>query len=316
MQSLDQIRQRGGAIELSVRRGANTPGPRPESASTPSPGAASITGASEACGSTDDGWSDETVGGDVVYRVKLVRVSAEAIEVEPPAAFGQSIRLAEGVDLVGAYSIGQNRWMFETRVMKASAAVDSPSATLTLAAPRQVERCSRRFFHRMSTAQLRLPRVYCWPLMDPLSAVAAETANQIEIEDQLRARLAGVPNPRERGGNDALEGIVLPEVGPMFTGRLVNISGGGLGVIVDRTEARGLDARPHLWVRLDLRPYVPAPIGVTTRMVHAHIDSAQNHYAGLSFDFTHNPKYRDFVLERFRAYVNTVMSEQRESHAA
>ena len=50
---------------------------------------------------------------------------------------------------------------------------------------------------------------------------------------------------------------------------------------------------------MDLRPDIAAPIGVTTRLAHTHIDSAHNLYAGLAFDFSHNLSHRKFVVDLF-----------------
>src|SRR5262245_65159190 len=87
---------------------------------------------------------------------------------------------------------------------------------------------------------------------------------------------------------DIAEPILLPDVGPLFTAKLVNMSGGGLGLRIGPSEAGAAERRPFLWLRVDLRPQIPVPIAVTARLVHTHIDSGQNLYAGMAFDFAHN----------------------------
>lgn len=57
-------------------------------------------------------------------------------------------------------------------------------------------------------------------------------------------------------------------------------------------EGRALSSRPFIWLRVDLRPEIAAPVGVTVRLAHTHIDSAHNLYAGMAFDFTHNMSHR------------------------
>ena len=67
---------------------------------------------------------------------------------------------------------------------------------------------------------------------------------------------------------------------------------------------------------MDLRPEIPAPLAVTARLAHTHIDSEQNLYAGLAFDFAFNPAHREFVLALLARYVDSLQSPQRTSAAA
>jgi hypothetical protein len=201
-------------------------------------------------------------------------------------------------------TIGQNRWMFHTTTMGHTQASGAAGRLLVLKMPENVERCTRRDFFRISTVDLRLPTVQCWPLMDPTSVVAAEAANRAQINDLSQT---GGISGYELEDPDS---IMLPNVGPMFKANLLNISGGGLGLMLRPDEGRALDSRPFLWLRVDLRPDVPAPIGVTVRLAHTHIDSAHNLYAGLAFDFSHNPSHRKFVVDLFTGYVQRLQQGQ------
>lgn len=58
----------------------------------------------------------------------------------------------------------------------------------------------------MSTAELRLPNVTCWPLLDPTSAVAAEIANRALITEMIRNGSPATPTREEP--------FVMPDVGP------------------------------------------------------------------------------------------------------
>ncbi len=287
---LRKIQERGGAIEISVNRAAaGTPAPAPAGA-----------------------------GSDIVWRVKLIRLAEDQIVVEPPAAFGKFIDLREGVALIGAITVGQNRWMFHTRTLgyrDERGPTGAPVRCLLLSTPDGVERCSRRAFYRISTADLRLPQVQCWPLLDPTTVVPAETANRVQIES-LKA--AGQVAPPSTNPDDAASSILLPDVGPMFKAQLVNVSGGGLGLRIDRSEAAAIERRPHLWLRVDLTPHIPAPIGVTARLAHTHIDSSQNVYAGMAFEFAFNPGHRKFVMDLFTGYVDQIVLQQLRTitHAA
>lgn len=272
---LRKVHERGGALEISVDRSASEP---------QSSGAAR--------------------GADVVWRVRLISMTDSAMVVEPPSACGATIPLSPGVKLVGAMTVGQNRWMFHTRV---SGNVPGPhgSRALVLEAPQGVERCTRRGFYRISTADLRLPDVRCWALLDPSTVGAAEAANRAQINDLLNAGSGPA-------ADESIDSILLPEVGPMFGAKLLNISGGGLGLLLSPDDSRALHSRPYLWLRVDLRPDVPSPIAVTCRLAHTHLDSAQNLYAGLAFDFSHNQSHRKFVVDLFAAYVGAVQSRQQE----
>jgi hypothetical protein len=279
---LRKIQERGGAIEISVNRAA--PGATPSA-------------------------SAEASGSDIVWRVKLLDLGDDQIVVEPPAAFGKFIDLREGVNLIGAITVGQNRWMFHTRTLGYRDERGPTGATvrcLVLSTPDGVERCSRRTFYRISTADLRLPEVQCWPLLDPATVIPAETANRVQIES-LRAGEAPASAPSDHSDTTSL---LLPDVGPMFKGHLVNVSGGGLGLRIDRSEGSAIERRSHFWLRVNLTPHIPAPLGVTARLAHTHIDSSQNIYAGMAFEFAFNPGHRKFVMDLFTGYVDQLVLQQ------
>ncbi|MBK7406089.1 MAG: hypothetical protein IPJ41_16155 [Phycisphaerales bacterium] len=156
----------------------------------------------------------EQSASDLVWRVRVLHLSETEIVVEQPAAFGRTFPLQAGVGIVGAMSIGQNKWMFSTRTLPT---VDGPG--LRLAMPEKVERCQRRSYFRVATAGVELPLVECWPLLDPSSVVAAEVANEAYIRDlNHNHEDADAPRPREPQ--------ILPDVGPKFLAKLVNLSGG------------------------------------------------------------------------------------------
>ncbi|VAX40349.1 hypothetical protein MNBD_PLANCTO03-2323 [hydrothermal vent metagenome] len=265
-----QIYERSGAIEISLAR--------PEGAEQP--------------------------GNDLIWRVKILGLSETEIVVSQPAAFGRTIPLEPGTKLVGAMSVGQNRWMFQTQTL--SSKTDSK---LHLIMPEKVERCPRRSYYRVSTASVELPDVECWPLLDPSSVVAAEIANEANARDILRHRqdpTQPAPEPQH----------LLPEVGPGFKAKLINISGGGMGLVVSPQEASGLDRARYLWMRVNLGPDLPAPIALTGRMVHTHMDSAQSVHVGLSYEFGFNPAHREFVISQVCGVVSRLLGDQDSSQAA
>ncbi len=273
---LHKLHERGGALEVSIRH---------------SPG-------------EGVGEGIEELGGDVVWRVKIVGLSDDAIVIEPPAAFGDTVPLRPGIELVAAMTIGQNRWMFLSRTIAAKPAMGNAPGRFVLAMPETVERCTRRSFYRVSTAEQRLPAVQAWPLFDPLSVVAAETANRVRIVDTLE----GAPPPS--ASQVASDSFLLPDVGSPFSGRLLNISGGGLGVLVNHEDIQTATSRSFLWLRMDLRPIIPEPVAVTGRIAHTHMDSTQALYLGVAFDFAANPAHRQFVAELFAQYMDELQRRQ------
>jgi hypothetical protein len=268
-------------------------------------GALEVTIASDAPGRGADALQQPAgTGADLIWRVRVLSLSDTEIIVEQPSAAGQSIEFVAGVRVVAAMSIGQNRWMFHTRVLgaaKASGLGGRGPRTMRLEMPEHVERCQRRNFYRMSTAELSLPHVECWALINPASVVSAEVANRALIMDLINGR--GGPMPQD-------ESLTLPEVGPRFGARLMNLGGGGAGLMVDKSESAAADRARLYWIRVNLTPTIPAPIAMTARLVHTHLDSAQNLYAGMAFEWAFHMAHRDFVVEQITRYVMQLQKQQ------
>jgi flagellar protein YcgR len=267
---LRQVYERDGALEISVPAShaeGSTTGPR---------------------------------GSDLIWRVRVVGLSETEIHIEPPSAAGTFIPLEPGLRLVAVLAIGQNRWMFHTRILPQQAG--RPSRSIRLAMPPTVERCQRRNFFRISTAELCLPAVECWPLLDPTTVGPAEVANRTQIIDLLDSP-PGVKS-------SSPEPLILPEVGPRFRAMLMNVGGGGAGLIVERSESGAADRARLYWLRINLTPHIPAPIAVTARLVHTHIDSAQNLYAGMAFEWSFHPAHKDFLVEQICRYVGALHRDQ------
>ncbi|MEX2218393.1 MAG: flagellar brake domain-containing protein [Phycisphaerales bacterium] len=295
---LRQVHERDGALEISIpaEPGGAAPGP------------------------------EGPARGDLIWRVRIVALDESSITIEQPSAAGRFMDLQPGLELVAVMAIGQNRWMFHTRITGAQGT--GPTRSLRLVMPTTVERCQRRHFYRISTAELCLPRVECWPLLDPTSVIPAEIANRAHILSILESGDAIADRPRALqpaaritsvapGSSSASdEPLLLPEVGPMFTARLMNLGGGGVGLIIDPRESGAADRARLLWLRIDLTPRIPAPIAMTARPVHTHLDSAQNLYYGLAFEWSFHPAHREFVVEQIGRYVSALQLAQRRFSAS
>lgn len=250
--------------------------------------------------SLGSGSPSDIAGSSLIWRVRILSITDFEIQVECPSAMGRAIDIVEGTLLVAAMTIGQNRWMFHTSALGTRPRTrPNEPGVLRLSAPSGVERCQRRNFYRISTTELTVPHVECCPVLDPASVAAAEVANRAAARDGGRS-LARADT----------ELISQPEVGPTFSARLVNVGGGGAGLLVDRGESSSLDRSKLLWLRVDLRPHIATPLGMAARVVHTHLDSAGNIYAGVAFEFGSNTAHRDFVVEQICEYAARVQSLQ------
>jgi len=268
-QSLQKIYERGGGLEFAIDR-----------------------------------HEDQDTVKDLVWRVRVLDLSDEEIVVEQPGAMGQSFMINEGIDLVGIMAVGQNKWMFKTTVL-GTTLNQTRSGTfpaLRIKMPEKVVRCMRRQVDRTSIAHINLPMVECWKLIDPMSAVPIEVANRVQVEEMIsHGQEAHTLDARSSD-----EQISLPTVGPKFEARLANLGGGGVGLVVPKESRTDIDSGKIFWMRLDLRPAIPAPIVLTAKLVHSHIDSQQHTYAGMAFDFGINNQHKDFIVKQIARYINSV----------
>ncbi len=236
---------------------------------------------------------------NLIWRVRILSLDEESIVVEQPAAFGQPIQVNQGSDLVAIIVIGQNRWMFKTQnlgLVDVTSRHGRQTKGLRLPMPENVERCQRRNFYRVTTVGLNLPQVECYPLLDSQTAAMAEAANRVHIQDLNEAAISG-------RAVDTSQPPVLPEVGPSFGAKLVNVGGGGAGLLIEPEDRPKLDSDRLFWMCINLEPDIPAPLGVAGRLKHTHIDSLQRVYAGMAFEFGFDPKHQKFIVDQLCRYA-------------
>ncbi len=250
----------------------------------------------------DRGGTDGS-GCDVLLRARLLDVQDDGLVVEAPVALGNTVEYAAGTMLVAVMAVGQNRWMFHTTCVGMR---PGPRGThsLELAIPTRVQRCQRRLDYRIETAQVDLPQVSLWPLLDPATAVPIE-------------RLSAAAFIRELDGRspDAMEqDPPLPAVGPGCTARLLNLGGGGVGLSVPEDQAGLVGRHAMWWLRFELPPCLNTPIVSAARLAHSHVKSDRTLYLGMSFDFTANPLHRRTVSQQLiRAVQGLPDRQQRRS---
>jgi len=272
--SLEQLRAREGAMEIAVAH--------------------------------DHPGGDEAIlnASDLVWRVRVLDLTATEVTVDLPFALGRAIELPVGTEVVAAIAIGQNRWMFRAKVTgpwTPRAPFPRTHRGVRLSLPDHVERCLRRST-RVDVASITLPKVERWPLREPRSAMPAERASELAF----RAALSGQPV-------HSVSDELLPTVGPGFKASLVNLGGGGLGVLVEANDTAALSRHRMFWLRFSLGPIMSVPICATARVVHTHMDSSHRIYAGISFDFDFNPAHQRVVAEQIVQAIGRLTSAQRRA---
>lgn len=250
---------------------------------------------------------DHNAGGrDLIWRIRVLEISTDDMLVEQPTTLGQAVSFETNVRLTGYMTVGQNRWMFQTRILGVNDSEQSgarPDAgVLRLLLPESVERCKRRNYFRLSTESLPLPKLEAWPLIDPSSVTLAERAMDARLAECSESNGARPLKPSDFDD-------ILPDVGPRFTAILMNIGGGGLGLLVEPESAHLLNRSNALWLRLQL-PDTDTPICAVGRVVHTHIESTQQTYAGIAFDFSFNPASQRVVAGQICRYIASQQAEQ------
>lgn len=289
---LQQIRDRGGAIEVAIDR--KNSGEQ----------------------STSDGSSashDQRQGTDFIWRVRVLELTDNEIVIEQPVAMGEPIKLRPHLPLIGVLTVGQNRWYFRTTTLGTTEFMLNDHRRLSavrLRMPPSVERCQRRSHYRFGTSGLELPTIRMWPLLDPKSVILAERTNEVRIHAEQTGTV-----PAEEAGEEAARTLslsldeVMPEVGPMFRATLMNIGGGGIGVMIEPSDAQSVHRHTLFWMQIDLPP-LKTPLCVTGKLVHTHIESSQQVYAGLAFDFSVNPGHQRFIIDQICHYIAVQQRKQ------
>ncbi len=250
-------------------------------------------------------------GRHLVWRVKLLQLTDEAMIVERPMTLGQTIRLELGIQMVVILSIGQNRWMFNTVNLGETTHQTDRHTTVAanrLSLPVSVERCQRRNYYRVDTASLNLPEVDVWPLLDAKSVLIAERMNELEFE----AAQPGAEIQPSEGANSFDAEALMPDVGLKHPAILLNLGGGGIGLRFRQEDAQILSRHKLFWLRFRLPPELTTPICATAKLIHNHMELSQYTYAGMAFDFSFNPAHQRFVVNQICRYIAVQQQAQFE----
>jgi len=92
--SLEQIADRGGSVEITLASRTND---------------------------LRNSTSADAAGAGIknlIWRVRILELTEKRIVVEKPMALGRSMDIEDGSLLVGLFTVGQNRWMFRSAVVR------------------------------------------------------------------------------------------------------------------------------------------------------------------------------------------------------
>lgn len=272
---LEQVAQRNGSLEIAVARE----------------------------------YSDDEQGRHLLWRVRILQLTDSEIIVEQPMALGQTIPIEMGVQLVAILAIGQNRWMFSTTNLGDT--VHKPDArsaiqALRLVMPTSVERCQRRNYYRVQTAGVDLPEVSIWPLLDPKTVLVAERANELEYENNESNKML----TSAKASSDVDGDLLMPDVGPELNATILNLGGGGIGLSFDPDNSAVLSRHKLYWLKFVLPPELTTPICATAKLIHSHMESNQQIYAGFAFDFSFNPVHQRFLVNQICRFISIQQRDQ------
>ncbi len=257
-------------------------------------------------------YSDDEQGRHLLWRVRLLQLTDREIIVEQPMTLGQVMSIEQGVQLVAILAIGQNRWMFSTTnlgevIHKPDARTAIPAIRLVM--PTSVERCQRRNYYRVQTAGVELPEVSIWPLLDPKSVLVAERSNELEYEKNESNKTPSITKADSNVGSE----ISMPDVGPQLSAVILNLGGGGIGLSFSPDSSAILSRHKLYWLRFSLPPELATPICATAKLIHSHMESNQQVYAGMAFDFSFNPAHQRFLVSQICKFISIQQRDQLES---
>jgi hypothetical protein len=91
---------------------------------------------------------------------------------------------------------------------------------------------------------------------------------------------------------------------------LLNLGGGGVGLRIDPSDAHMLNRHKIFWMRFALPPAQRTPICASAKLVHTHMESNHDTYAGMAFDFSFNPSHQKFVVDQICRYIAMQQRQQ------
>lgn len=221
-----------------------------------------------------------------VWRVRLLTIDQNTLLVDRPTIAQHPVTVHPGTILQGLLVDGDSRWSFMTRVIESTRVQineDHHLSGLRLAWPINFQTAQRRDFFRVDVAGAELPPVRAIELKDVDAAIAYEK------HERLLHRLIG------RENEPVPAAPPMPETGRAFSGRAIDLSGGGMCLSVDVEAEPLLELLPLLWIRIAL-PHMPRELHLTARVTHWHRDG-ERLLLGLAFCHSGDAEQRAFVAD-------------------
>ncbi|MBI1368043.1 MAG: hypothetical protein GC162_05250 [Planctomycetes bacterium] len=220
------------------------------------------------------------------WRVRAFDMDRAAIIVERPWSAKKSITI-ESDELLDVLMVeGQRRWTFQCVVLGQSMFALNASKkviALRLSRPLKVHDGQRRDFFRVDTAGSPFPSVHLWHLMD------IESCAEYQQYTMLRHR---TPESQRQ----ELKAPTEPPIGEDFAAMVMDVSGGGLGMLLPRTIEWLLPTAPLLWTKITL-PDIEEPLFAVSRVAHWRDENAKLIRVGVCFHFDHFPEYKPFLTD-------------------
>lgn len=219
------------------------------------------------------------------WRVRLLGIEDEALIVERPSHAGESIVIDGDTPLSAVFVDRQQRWSFATRVIDCvehqlndEQMVDA----MRIHRPADAHSAQRRDFYRVDVAGMTTLPMQLWALSDLDSCVPCETHNDLVHRQR---NVASPPEPPP------------PQLGDRFDGLLMDISGGGMALLVPHHIEPLLRHETPFWLRITL-PDLPDPLLAVAKAAHWRREAADALRVGFSFTFDHNPAHQRVVNDQ------------------
>ncbi len=220
----------------------------------------------------------------VSHRVRLIQVRPDGWIVERPFSLKGEGTISPGMRLCGMLGVGAARWGFETEALEAirhqlNAQASVPA--LRLAPPMNVRSAQRRAFFRVPMLAAEPARATVWPLLDIRSAVQAERANLFEHKAE--------------GSGQAMP-VRSPDLGSPMDGRILDLSAGGLAVLVGTERQQEIEPHECFWIEMNL-PGLGLPLRAVGRKVRCASETPESLTLAMAFTFTHHRAHETFVTD-------------------
>lgn len=248
----------------------------------------------------------DTDGPAVTWKLRLLGLDEQALVVEKPATAGDAVKLSPRMLLSGAVVDGTQRWTFDTQLIEQT--LFDLNATnripaLRLARPARAKGGQRRQSFRVGLHPDDAPDVKLWRLLDLASCLPAERHNDAQL--------------RRRGGKiTALTTADRPQLGPAFDATVVDLSAGGVALLLPRDIESILGDAAFFWLQLALPDGDVPLLGVIRPAQWRKEPAAPGRVrVGFCFTFDHNPEHAAVFgdqMSRLAAHYQRLMLQRRK----